>query len=358
MAKPMTDLCLTCQQNTTKLVRAANLPEHEKANCIKAQQEHLDCVQVEREFYRKTCSDAATTFSHTDADTNFNETHEPCSFSGTMHYSFDYAQQVHFPSNPMQPGPIYFKVPRKCGIFGVMCEAVPRQVNYLIDEAAVCGKGANATISYVHHYFTRHGLGETDVHLHADNCAGQNKNNYFLWYLAWRIASELHQSIKYSFLIAGHTKFGPDRCFGILKKSYKVNFVSSIYELARVVETSSNTGVNKAQLVSTHDGRVIVPIYDWCTFLGQYFKKITNIKKYHHFRFSKDESSVVYCREYLTSPEQACVLLKDGAVIPPVSVLPQKINPEGLSDERRNYLHREIRQFCKPGTEDLVAPVP
>ena len=358
VAKPMTDLCLTCQQNTTKLVRAANLPEHEKANCIKAQQEHLDCVQVEREFYRKTCSDAATTFSHTDADTNFNETHEPCSFSGTMHYSLDYAQQVHFPSNPMQPGPIYFKIPRKCGIFGVMCEAVPRQVNYLIDEAAVCGKGANATISYVHHYFTRHGLGETDVHLHADNCAGQNKNNYFLWYLAWRIASELHQSIKYSFLIAGHTKFGPDRCFGILKKSYKVNFVSSIYELARVVETSSNTGVNKAQLVSTHDGRVIVPVYDWCTFLGQYFKKITNIKKYHHFRFSKDEPSVVYCREYLTSPEQACVLLKDGAVIPPVSVLPQKINPEGLSDERRNYLHREIRQFCKPGTEDLVAPVP
>ena len=35
----------------------------------------------------------------------------------------------------MQPGPIYFKTPRKCGIFGVMCEAIPRQVNYLIDEA-------------------------------------------------------------------------------------------------------------------------------------------------------------------------------------------------------------------------------
>ena len=258
----------------------------------------------------------------------------------------------------MQPGPIYFKTPRKCGIFGVMCEAVPRQVNYLIDEAAAVGKGANATISYVHHFFARQGLGETDVHLHADNCAGQNKNKYFLWYLAWRIATELHQSIKYSFLIAGHTKFGPDRCFGILKKSYKVSYISSIYELARMVDNSSNTGVNKAQLVSTHDGRVIVPVYDWCTFLGQYFKKIANIQKFHHFRFSKDEPGVVYCREYLTSPEQACALLKDGAVIPPVSVLPQKINPEGLSDERRNYLYREIRQFCKPGTEDLVAPVP
>ena len=79
-----------------------------------------------------------------------------------------------------------------------MCEAVLCQVNYLIDEAAAVGKGANATISYVHHFFSCHGLGETDVHLHADNCAGQNKNNYLLWYLAWRIATELHQSIKYS----------------------------------------------------------------------------------------------------------------------------------------------------------------
>ena len=76
----------------------------------------------------------------------------------------------------MQPRPIYFKTPHKCGIFGVMCEGVPRQVNYLIYEAATVGRGANATISYVHHFFSRHGLGETDVHLHADNCVGQKKN--------------------------------------------------------------------------------------------------------------------------------------------------------------------------------------
>ena len=48
-----------------------------------------------------------------------------------VHYSFDYAQQVHLPSNPMQPGPIYFLVPRKCGIFGVCCEGIPKQVNYI-----------------------------------------------------------------------------------------------------------------------------------------------------------------------------------------------------------------------------------
>lgn len=36
--------------------------------------------------------------------------------------------QVHLPSDPIQPGPIYFKTPRKCRIFGVMCEGAPRQV--------------------------------------------------------------------------------------------------------------------------------------------------------------------------------------------------------------------------------------
>ena len=47
-----------------------------------------------------------------------------------VHYSFDFAQQVHLPSNPMQPGPIYFLAPRKCGIFGVCCEGIPKQVLY------------------------------------------------------------------------------------------------------------------------------------------------------------------------------------------------------------------------------------
>lgn len=84
-----------------------------------------------------------------------------------------------------------------------MCEGIPRQVNFLIDEAVSTGKGANTMISYVHYYLKHYGLGEQHVHLHADNCAGQNKNNFFLWYLAYRILSELHRSITYSFLIAG-----------------------------------------------------------------------------------------------------------------------------------------------------------
>ena len=357
VAKPKTDLCFTCQQNTSKLLRAANLPEEEKSECVQAQQAHLNSVQTERELYRKVCEEAKCSFDTVEDQIDIDERHNTCSLDITMHYSFDFAQQVHIPSNPMQPGPIYFKTPRKCGIFGIMCEAIPQQVNYLIDEASDVGKGANTTISYVHHYFEHHGLGETSVHLHADNCSGQNKNNYFIWYLAWRPMLKFHHSVKYSFLIAGHTKFGPDRCFGLIKKSYKLNYISSLYEFANMVESSS-AGVNKAQLVGTHTGTVIVPVYNWCSFLEQFFKRVPNIKSYHHFRFSKDEPGRVYFKVSNSSPEQSLMLLKNGAILPPASRLPAKVHPAGLSEERRQYLYREIRQFCKHGTEDLVAPAP
>ena len=175
----------------------------------------------------------------------------------------------------------------------------------------------------------------------------------------------LHQTITYSFLVAGYTKFALDRCFGLLKKAYKVSCVSLLYEFARLVdefarlvETSSSTGVNKAQLVGTHNGRVIVPVYDWISFLGQYFKKLPNITKFHHLRFSWENPEMVFYKEFVSSPEQSFMLLKRNIILPPSLTLPNEINPEGLTEESKNYLYGEIRQFCKTGTEDLVAPAP
>ena len=56
-----------------------------------------------------------------------------------------------------------------------------------------------------------------------------------------------------------------------------------------MVDGSSTSGVNKAQLVGTHNETNIVPAYNWSSFLANYFIKLPNIKNYHHFSFSKDE---------------------------------------------------------------------
>uniref|UniRef100_A0A1X7T506 Uncharacterized protein n=1 Tax=Amphimedon queenslandica TaxID=400682 RepID=A0A1X7T506_AMPQE len=76
---------------------------------------------------------------------------------------------VHYPSNPLQPGPIYVLTLRKCGRLGVCCEAFPKQVTYLVDE---CVDRANTVISYLYHYLKNYGINAIAVHWNADYCKG------------------------------------------------------------------------------------------------------------------------------------------------------------------------------------------
>ena len=57
LMKPMTDLCWTCQRNSTAILRAANCPDGAKSSVIEEAQEHLRVVQCERSFYKTTCDD-------------------------------------------------------------------------------------------------------------------------------------------------------------------------------------------------------------------------------------------------------------------------------------------------------------
>ena len=241
---------------------------------------------------------------------------------------------MHIPSNPQQPAPIYFKTPRKFGLFEVWCEGIPRQINYLIDEADSTGKGSNATISYVHDFIS-HRAGETDAQINVDNCGVQNKNNFFIWYYSWRILCGLHKSILYSFLIAGHTKFSPDWCSGLIKQSFRRHHVSSLFDLMSAVDNSTVSRVNISKLCGLHDCTRSVPVYDWVTFLEPYFKKIPGISTFHHFRFSKDYPGVVFCPTLVDSPEIEFQILKNLEIRLSIQ-LPPKIVFLGLGEKKKN----------------------
>ena len=229
-------------------------------------------------------------------------------------------------------------------------------MNFLIDEVVLTGKGANSTISYVHYFFERHGLGETFAQIHADNCGAQNKNNAFMWYYLWRVMTRLHHTINYNFLLAGHTKFAPDWCFGFAKQRTRRTFISSLFDIARAIEDSAT--VNTAELVGLHNGNVLIPTYDWMSYFETFFNRIPHLKTYHDFRFDKDFPGTVFCKQYWSSEEQALNILKHERNVPEQGRLPPVVTPQGISRERAEYLFKEIREFCRPGTEDLVAPEP
>ena len=165
-----------------------------------------------------------------------------------------------------------------------------------VDETELTGKGANSMISNVHYFFERHGLGETLGMVHADNCGAQNKNNAFMWYYLWRVMTGLHHAIEYNLLLAGHTKFSPDWCFGLVKQKTRKTFISLLFDVTRAVEES--TTVDTVEFVGMHNGIVLIPTYDWTTYLCHFFKTIPRLKSYHHFRFDQDYPGTVFCKGY------------------------------------------------------------
>ena len=224
-------------------------------------------------------------------------------------------------------------MPRKCGVFGVVCEAIPQQLNYLIDEGMSTGKGANSILSLLHHFFEVHGFSETAAHLHADNCTGQNKNNYVLQYLMWRTMLGTHKSITLSFLLVGHTKFTPDWCFGLFKQRYRRTKVGCIEDIARIVDDS--LVCNVSQLVGTQEGEEIVPAYKWADFFAPHISKLVGIKKYHRFRFSSDSPGKVFVKEFSDSKEISFDLLVDECWRPTPGDMPERVVRPGLSYDRQ-----------------------
>ena len=210
----------------------------------------------------------------------------------------------------------------------------------------------------LHHFFETHGLGETSVHLHADNCCGQNKNRFMMYYLMWRVLTGLHHEIKLSFLIVGHTKFAPDWCFGLAKQCYRRSQVSSLDDIANTVARSSV--VNVPQLVGTLDGDLFVPTYNWSEFFEDHVIKtaLKGITKFQHFRFSHLNPGVVYVKSSSAGDEREIMLLKDPSWRPSKHNLPRTVVPNGLTPERQLYLYEKIREFCTDSTKDLVCPKP
>ena len=170
-------------------------------------------------------------------------------------------------------------------MIGVACEALPRQINFLTDEARDCGKGTNAVVSCIHYFFDNHGFVERDACLLADNCTGQNKNTCMVQYLVWC------------------TKVG------------------SLADVA--------AECNFAQLVSD---TTVAPTHDWSDFFATWMKKVLSIKKLHHFKISSLFPIKVFVKEHSNSGEVAFDVLK-GPWTPDADELPTVILPSGLTPD-------------------------
>ncbi|XP_018795554.1 PREDICTED: uncharacterized protein LOC108973021 [Bactrocera latifrons] len=249
--------------------------------------DHLHRSRNQREYYQSWCRNIDPT---------------------AVDLSFGFAQTVHYPVSPQQPGTAYFKATKRCGVFGITHEKQKVQYNYMPDEKYDVGKGPNCVVSILHYHLETYYKDIETLVLFCDNCVGQNKNNTVLSYLQWRLARGLNKTILFNFLLTGHTKFAPDRYFGIFKSKYAVSRSMQIYY----------------SVSRHHHLGVIIKMY--------------RLKK------SSDSEEV----------QSSKLLLK-----PIEPEMPKDIQPAGLSLERQWYIYHNLRSLisniCKV---DIVAPLP
>lgn len=276
--KPAYDLCDQCREHMLATSNLANATEEEKAAVLKKAQDHLDAARTQRDYYneQRTLAQTQQTVEVDGVEHNFNV------------LSFDFAEQVHIPSSARQVGSAYFRTARKCGAFGIFDERTNTQSNYLINEADSIGKGPDTVLSMLHHYLETHNA--PVLVLFADNCVGQNKNNAMLNYLQWRVDIGRNVRIELNFMIPGHTKFSPDRGFGIWKKRYAMADVDCLEDLVVLIETTGgDESVSSRAVATVLDGERNVVWYKWVECLSGSYRKFPGMTSFHQFVFKVGE---------------------------------------------------------------------
>jgi len=173
---PRTDLCDTCQHFRNGLQYNAR-KEEEAKDLLKKFKEHLVKAKLERNYYNKNTKLAEEQRKLVDEQFTIRGKADYCSVDATAHYSYDWAQNVHVPHSDQQVSKIYYLSPRKVHLFGIQDEAVREQINYVLDEDEIIGKGPNGTLSMVFDGIKRLNKGEKDLKITCDNAGSQNKNN-------------------------------------------------------------------------------------------------------------------------------------------------------------------------------------
>ena len=118
--------------------------------------------------------------------------------------------------------------------------------------------------------------------LFLDNATSTNKNRYLCSWALEMVKSGKVDMIHISFLIAGHTKFSPDRMFANVANAYKKADVFTVKELEEICLQFATTTVEDG----TH-------ILTWRENLGQKYTELPGVRSLHDFLFFKSTAGSV-----------------------------------------------------------------
>ena len=135
-------------------------------------------------------------------------------------------------------------------------------------------KNTDDTISYLMHY-----LKSSDkvpswvrrVHVFMDNAGSMNKNQYMIAATLEIVQQGIMDSLRISFMIAGHIKFAPDQLFSITaRNSFSDLFTES--ELIAVMEKQATVVFDKGSIMRA-----------WRKAVANKYSNLPGIRELHDF---------------------------------------------------------------------------
>ncbi len=274
------------------------------------------------------------------------------------HYTFDFMQNLALPNFADMTKDMYFFSLRNIYVFSIRDDGEGNQYNYLYDEGDG-GKGANYVISMLFYFLTHRlrNFATLAIHLHADNCCGQNKNNMVMHFFLFMVLLGFLKHVELKFMIRGHTHCSIDGGHGILKKEWRKRNVFSIEQAALVIEDSSPiAGTNHAAVLRPEN------FFNWEKLLAKYYKKLPYILSFQEFEMDSARKGILRYRERQKDPWQETQLSKkkeiEFASIEGIKDVLIQLKPPGISEKKQKHVYEKVRKYVPEKFQDNICPKP
>ena len=259
--------------------------ETELATLTKTRQNHLSEAKLARKFYNDMvtrCKEQWSRLSTSEGATSSNL------HSFTLVLSADYQQAKLVPhwGRSAQPASTYYLMMESHDIFRIV-DHRDESGHVRIFSEKVGPKNTDHTVSLLKSYIkdVKHPWGERVI-IFLDNATSTNKNRYLFGWAMEEVKRGLVQSIHFYFLVAGHTKFAPDRLFASCSQSYNTADVFNTKELKGIYAKHCRT-------VAICNEALIHP---WRSYLADCYTDLPGVRKLLKFLIVQGEGDKVIFR--------------------------------------------------------------
>jgi hypothetical protein len=254
-----------------------------------------ECTAYLNKYKRNPTADAAEEFGvHTQIAKLMREEYRKDRSNLDMRHLLlimDYSQNYCIPSSACTPSSWYFLSLVNINLFGVYCSNTGEQRNFLYSEYKG-GKGSNEVISMLYRVIKEHkdrNPSYEKLTVYADNCVGQNKNNFVVKFLIVLCHLGIFEEVNLKFFVKGHTKNACDRGFGHIRKYVMKQEIWTFKHLAKAVEKAAIS--NKCTSLEDEDS----PFFNYKIPLDEIYHNIKGITSYQIFRSTSEMKGSVEC---------------------------------------------------------------